>query len=306
MRPFRFGVQASGPADRTGWQELARKVEGLGYSTLSVADHFDNRMAPMPALCMAAAATESLIVGSIVLANDFRHPAVVAHEAATLDLLSDGRFQLGIGAGWQTTDYAQTGIELDPASVRIARLGEAVEIIKQCFTAQPFSFESDHYTIDGLTGSPGFSDGHPPILMGGGGPKMLRTAAVHADIVGINPNLAAGVIDHRAGPDATLERTREKVGWVREAAGDRFADIELQVRIHLASLTDDPAGFAEQMGPPLGLTPEQATASPHALAGSVSEIADKLRGLREELGLSYFTWNASDAEALAPIVAELA
>jgi len=280
-------------------------VEDLGYSTLSVADHFDNRMAPIPALTMAAAATERLIVGTIVLANDFRHPAVAAHEAATLDLMSEGRFQLGIGAGWQTTDYAQTGIALDRASVRIARLGEAVQIIKKCFAAEPFDFDGEYYTIAGLTGSPGASDRHPPILMGGGGPKMLRAAAIHADIVGINPNLAAGVIDHRAGPDATLERTREKVGWVRDAAGDRFDAIELQVRIHMATLTDDPAGFAEIMGPPLGLTTEQTMASPHALAGSVEAIADKLRGLNEELGLSYFTWNANDAEALAPIVAAL-
>lgn len=305
MRPFRFGVQASGPTDRTGWQELARKVEDLGYSTFSAADHFSNRMAAIPALTMAAGATEKLIVASIVLANDFRHPAVAAHEAATLDLLSDGRFQLGIGAGWMTTDYEQTGIQHDSAGVRIARLGEAVQIIKQCFTAQPFSFEGEHYTINGLTGSAGASEGHPKILMGGGGPKMLRMAATHADIVGINPNLGAGVIDHRAGPSATLERTREKVGWVRDAAGDRFDDIELQVRIHLATLTDDPAGFNETMGPPLGLTAEEAAASPHALAGSVSEIVDKLQGLNEELGLSYFTWNADDAETLAPIVAAL-
>lgn len=305
MRPFRFGVQASGPTDRTGWQELARKIEGLGYSTLSVADHFDRPMAPIPALTMAAAATDRLVLASIVLGNDFRHPAVVAHEAATLDLLSDGRFQLGIGAGWQTTDYDQTGITLDKASVRIARLSEAVQIIKACFTAEPFSFDGEHYTIDGLTGVAGSSDRHPPLLMGGGGPKMLRAAAAHADIVGINPNLSAGVIDHRAGPDATLERTREKITWIRDAAGDRFGDIELQVRIHLATLTDDPAGFAEMMGPPLGLTAEQAAASPHALAGSVGQIADKLRSLNEELGLSYFTWNADDAEALAPIVAEL-
>jgi len=120
MRPFRFGVQASGPTDRTGWQELARKIEGLGYSTLSVADHFDRPMAPIPALTMAAAATDRLVLASIVLGNDFRHPAVVAHEAATLDLLSDGRFQLGIGAGWQTTDYDQTGITLDKALRRRA------------------------------------------------------------------------------------------------------------------------------------------------------------------------------------------
>jgi len=305
MRPFRFGVQASGPTDRAGWQELARKVEDLGYSTLSVADHFDRPMAPIPALTMAAAATENLIVASIVLANDFRHPAVAAHEAATLDLLSDGRFQLGIGAGWQTTDYTQTGIALDAPSVRIARLGEAVEIIKQCFTAEPFSFNGEHYTIDGLTGSAGSSDRHPPILMGGGGPKMLRAAATHADIVGINPKLAAGVFDASAGPDATLERTREKLGWIREAAAERFSEIELQVRIHIAALTDDPVGLAEAMAPPMGLTTEQAMASPHSLVGSVEQIADKLRGLNEELGLSYFTWNADDAEALAPIVAAL-
>lgn len=305
-KPFRFGVQAGGPIDPEGWIETARQAESLGYSTLSMADHFDRPLAPIPALAMAASATTDLHLAAMVFCNDFRHPAVLAHDAATLDLLSDGRFELGIGAGWQLTDYTQSGIAHESAGIRIARLAEAVEIIKNCFHAEAFSFTGEHYTIDDLVGWPcSPSHDRPPIFIGGGGPKMLRTAAQIADIVGINPNLSAGVFDHRAGPDATLARARTKVGWIREAAGERFDDLELQVRVHIAAITNDPVGMAEMLAPPLGISAEDAMTSPHALCGSVDETIDRLRSLREDLGVSYFTWGADSMVPMAPVVAKL-
>jgi len=303
--PFRFGIQANAPADPTGWAELARRAEELGYSAFSMADHFSNQLSATPALAMAAAATTTLRVGAMVFCNDFRHPVVLAHDAGTLDVLSGGRLELGIGAGWMHTDYEQTGMTYDSPGTRIKRMEEATGIIKSWFTAEEFSFSGNWYTIDGLTGHPSTQKPHPPILMGGGAPRMLRTAARCADIIGLNASLSAGVIDASAGPSATLARTMEKISWIREEAGDRFDSIELQSRVHLASVTDDAVGFAEVMGPAVGLTTEEAMASPHALAGTVDEIVDKVGRLRNDIGVSYLTWSASEMEAMAPVVAQL-
>lgn len=306
-RPFRFGVQVSNPPDGTDYGDVARHIEGLGYSTASVSDHFTNSMAPIPMLAVMAAATTELRIGSLVFCNDFRHPADLASAAATIDVLSNGRLEFGIGAGWMTTDYEQTGIPHDSAGVRIDRMAEAVSVIKGLWSDSACTYSGEHYTISEMQGSPKpVQKPHPPFLIGGGGPKMLRTAAQHADIVGVNAALGAGVIDERAGRTATLERTQEKIEWIREAAGDRFSAIELQARVHVATVTDDAPGWAEIMGPALGLTPQEALESPHSLGGSVEEIIEKLHRLREQFGLSYFTWNIDAADALAPVVARLA
>lgn len=305
-RPFRFGLQAAGPTDATGWTEQCRKVEDLGYATLSVADHFSNALAPFPALAVAAAVTTRLKLATVVLGNDFRHPAVVARDAATLDVLSSGRLELGLGAGWMTSDYTSTGIQLDSAGTRIERLAEAATIIKGLLGGDPVTVSGDHYSIEDLTCLPApIRPGGPPIFMGGGGPVMLRTAAQIADIIGINPNLAAGVIDERAGADATVERAAKKIDWIRSAAAGRFGEIELQTRIHIAVVTNDGAATATELAPAIGLTGEQAMESPHALFGSAGQIAEKLESLRESLGISYFTWSADAIDQMAPVVARL-
>jgi probable F420-dependent oxidoreductase len=304
---FRFGVQASGPTTAREWGELARRVEGLGYSTLTAADHLDDQFAPLPALVAAAAATTDLRLGTLVLANDYRHPVVAAKDAATADLLTDGRLELGLGAGWMTRDYESAGIPLDGASHRIARLAEAVTIVKGLFGDGPVHHEGEHYRIDGLEGWPKPAQHpHPPILIGGGGRRVLELAAREADIVGLNVNLRAGVIDERAGPDATERATTAKVDLVREAAGDRFDDLELQVRVHVVVVTDDRQGMAELMAPALGITPGGALASPHALAGTVEQIADDIIERRERWGISYLGVSADALDALAPVVARLA
>lgn len=305
--PFRFGVQARGPVDADGWPALARRAEELGYATLSMADHFDDAMAAMPALAVAAAATRELRVGSLVFANDFRHPALLAKEAATLDVLSGGRFELGLGAGWQTSDYDRSGVVLDPPSVRIDRLGEAIEVVKAFFSGGPVRFEGVHYHVRDLEGTPlPVQRPHPPLLVGGGGKRILSLAGAQADIVGVNPNLAAGVIDQRAGPSATATATERKLAWIRDAAGARFDTLELQTRVHLAMITDDRWALAQALAPALGLDPDDALVSPHAVAGTPDECVEHLRRTRDRFGISYVTWGSEVMEEMAPVVERLA
>jgi probable F420-dependent oxidoreductase len=289
------------------WGELARKAEDLGYSTLTCADHLDDQFAPVPALAAAAMATSTIRLGTLVLANDYRHPVVAAKEAATLDVLSDGRLELGVGAGWMTTDYETSGIPLDPPGTRLERLAEGLAVMRGLFADGPFSFEGEHYRIDGLEGFPTpVQRPGPPIVLGGGGPRMLRLAAREADIVGINVNLAVGVIDERAGADATEEATQAKIDLVRDAAGDRFDEIELQVRVHIVAVTDDRDTMAELLAPALGISPAAALASPHAVAGTPEQIVDDLQARRERWGISYLGVSVDALDALAPVVARLA
>ena len=307
-RPFRFTIQCSSPpdADPASWRSLARKVEDLGYAALTVADHLDDQLATVPALMAAADATTTLRVGALVFCNDYRHPVVLAKEAATLDVLSGGRLDLGIGAGWMTTDYEQSGIELDPAPTRVKRLAEAVTIVKGLLGDGPLSFAGEHYNISGLDGLPKpVQRPHPPIIIGGGGRRVLELAAREADIVGINVDLRAGRIDESAGPNATVAATDQKLAWIRDAAGARFADLELQVRVHLALITDDRKTMADLLAPGLGLTPAQSLKSPHALAGTIEQIVDDLVERRERWGISVIGLSADAIEPFAPIVAKL-
>ena len=305
MHPFRFGIQCRGSADGNAWRDLARRVEDLGWSTLTIADHFDDNYAPIPGLMAAADATRTLRIGSMVLGNDYRHPVVLAKEAATLDVLTGGRFELGIGAGWMSTDYEAAGIPLDRPGVRIERTTEALAVLRGLWSDEPCTVAGDHYRVTGLDGHPKpLTPGGPPIVIGGGGQRILTLAGREADVVGINVNLAAGVIDREAFWDGTSETTDEKVRWVRAAAGDR--EPELHVRVHLAMVTDDRDGIVDQLADGFGLTPDQARATPHALVGDVSEICDQLVERRERWGISYLGLSADQLEPFAPVIARLA
>lgn len=307
MGKFRFGVQARGFSDAEGWREMARRAEGLGYDVFCMPDHFDQGPAPMVALAFAAEATATLRLGTMVVANDFRHPAALAKEAATLDVLSGGRFELGIGAGWQTSDYQSTGIAMDRPGMRIERLGEAVAIIKGLLAGETVTHSGQHYNIDSLEGLPKpVRPGGPPLFVAGGSERVLRLAARRADIVGVNPNMAAGVIDDRVGPSATAEATAVKIGWIRESAGERFEGLELHSRVHVARVTDDKRSFAGMLAPALGLDTDQALASPHSMIGTVDEVVDKLVRQREELGISYIGLSIESMEEMAPVVDRLA
>jgi len=308
-RPFRFTVQCSSPpqVDPRSWAELARRVEGLGYSTLTVSDHLDEQVAPIAALMAAADATSTLRIGSMVFCNDYRHPVVLAKEAATLDALSGGRLELGLGAGWMTSDYQRAGLPLDPPGVRVDRLGEAVAVLKALFSDEPCSFTGEHYRIDGLRGTPRpVQRPYPPFVIGGGGRRVLQLAAREADTVAINMNMAKGVIDGSVGPNATAKATDDKVGWIRAAAGDRWSRLELQARIHLVVVTDDREQVYEALAGGFGLGVEEARDTPHALCGTAEQIADDLVERRERWGISSVGIALDAMEALAPVVARLA
>jgi probable F420-dependent oxidoreductase len=308
-KPFRFTVQCSSPTTVTAgsWRELARRCEGHGYSTLTVSDHLDEQVGPVAALMAAADATTSLRVGAMVFCNDFRHPVALAKEAATLDVLSDGRFEFGLGAGWLVTDYERAGIDLDPAGVRIDRMAEALSVAKGLWTGEAVHHDGEHYRIDGLVGTPvPVQAPHLPVFIGGGGRRMLELAGREADIVGLNATMWKGVIDESIGSDATAEATERKIGWVRAAAGERFAEIELQTRVHLAMVTGERDRIADELAPVFGLSSEVAKQSPHAVVGTVDEIVDDLVERRERFGINVIGLPLDAMDAFAPVVARLA
>ena len=306
-RPFRFGVGpgAIAVASAGSWRDFARRIEDLGYSTLSVGDHLVGGHGPVAAIAAAAAATSRLRVGALTFGNDYRHPVVLAQEAATLDLLSDGRLELGIGAGWMHADYERSGIPLDPAGERIERLAEAITVLKGCFAGDPLTFEGAHYRIAGHVGRPApVQRPHPPILVGGAGPKVLTLAAREADIVGLNVNLGAGHLGPEMGPSATRAATESKVALIAAAAAGRAAPPELQVYVHSVVIGPGSQGV-EAAARSLGVTPAEAAESPHVLAGSVDAVVETLEERRERLGISYVSVGADAAVSLAPVVARL-
>jgi len=286
---------------------MARRIEGEGYATLFMPDHLDDQWSPIPALAAAAAATTTLRIGSLVLDNDFRHPVVLAKEAATLDVVSDGRLDLGLGAGWQRRDYEQSGITYDDAATRVARLGEAVAVIKGLLGRERFSFAGHHYTVSGLIGTPApVQRPNPPIAIGGGSSGVLALAGREADIVDVNFDLRAGVLGPEIGPTGTAAATIRKLGWVRAAAGPRFAGLELGVRVFLAVVTDRRAEIAEGIGRGFGLTAEEVLGTPHFLVGTVDEMVEDLVARREELGLSRVVFSGGALDDMAAVVARLA
>lgn len=306
LRPFRFGVQASTAPGRAAWTDLAKRVEANGYSVLTMPDHFNDQLAPVPALMAAADSTTSLRIGALVWDNDYKHPVVLAKELATMDVLSDGRLEIGLGAGWMISDYEQAGMSYDPAGVRIDRFVEALRVIKGAMADGPFSFAGSHYTITDLDGTPKPVQAPcPPILIGGGGKRVLSIAAREADIIGINGTMHAGV----AGPDAidtmTAEAVDDKVAIVRGAAGVRMADIEMNVRVFMVKVTDDRTGTVSFLAKALSVEQSMIEETPFALVGPPSKLAEDLLQRRERWGFSYIIVGADDIESFAPVVAQL-
>ncbi|MGD9702146.1 MAG: TIGR03621 family F420-dependent LLM class oxidoreductase [Acidimicrobiia bacterium] len=307
MRPFRFGVQASSAPDRAAWVSLARRVEAHGYDVLSMPDHFTEQFAPVPALMAAADATDRLRIGALVWDNDYRHPIVLAKELATIDVLSQGRLEIGMGAGWMQSDYEQSGIPYDSPKVRIDRFVEAIAVMKGALSDAPFSVAGAHYTVTGYDGRPKpVQQPWPPLLIGGGGRRVLTFAAREADIVGINGTLTAGVV----GPDAISTMTAgavdEKIGIVREVAGDRLDDIELNIRAFMVNVTDQRTTVMDGVAAAIGVERSMVEASPFALIGSAEQLIEDLLARRERWGFSYVIVGADDVDAFAPVVAALA
>lgn len=307
--PFRFGIQVSKADTAAGWAELARRAEGNGFSVLTMPDHFDDQLAPVPALMAAAAATTSLRVGALVIDNDYKHPVVLAKELATIDVLSEGRLEIGLGAGWMISDYEQAGMPYDAAGVRIDRFVEGVRIIRGLLGPEPFSFTGQHYTISGMNGLPKPVQARPPLLIGGGGKRVLGIAAREADIVGINPSMHAGKIGPEAIAGMSPESVDDKIAIARAAAGDRVGDIEWNVRSFLVNVTADAAAgraAREGMAKALGVDQAWLEASPFALIGPPEELAARLIERRERWGFSYVIVGGADVDSFAPVVAELA
>ncbi|MGZ4739917.1 MAG: TIGR03621 family F420-dependent LLM class oxidoreductase [Ilumatobacteraceae bacterium] len=306
-RTFRFGVQASRTADAASWRTLARTVESLGYSTLTMPDHFTDQFAPVPALMAAADATETLRIGALVWDNDYRHPVVLAKELATLDVLSAGRLEIGIGAGWLATDYAQSGIAYDSSKVRVDRFEEGLEVLGKALSGETFSFAGAHYDITEYTGTPRpVQSPHPPILIGAGGKRMLSIAARAADIVGINGTLTAGVVGPEAIATMTAAAVDEKVAILRSVAGARLAAIEHNVRVFMVRVTDERQAVMDQIAGFLQVDASLVEESPFALIGTPTQLIDDLLRRRERWGISYVIVGADDVESFAPVVAELA
>jgi probable F420-dependent oxidoreductase len=306
-RPFRFGATSGRAASKAEWCDLAREVESLGYSTLFLPDHFNDQLAPIPALAIAASATTTLRVGTLVLCNDFKHPAMVAKELATLDLLTEGRVEWGMGAGWFPLDYESTGLAFDPAGARVDRLAESVSVMKGLFGDGSFSFRGEHYDIKELDGTPPpVQRPHPPLLIGAARRRMLSLAARQADVVGVAPSLDSRPIGPRPALMSVTEATDRQLGWVREAAGDRWDRVEIQMTAFPALVGGDRATQVDGLSKNLGIDAAEVLASPQILLGSVDVICDTLEARRDRWGVSYWVVAAGAARAFAPIVERLA
>ena len=311
-RPFRFAIGTNGLKERAPLAEHARTAESLGYSTLLVADHLLDQLAPLLALSAVAQATTRLRVGTFVLNNDLRHPAVLAQELASLDLLSDGRLDIGLGAGWNVPEYTAAGLEFEPHAVRFRRMAESLRVLKGLFGEGLVTFAGAHYRITEMAGLPKpVQKPHPPIMIGGGGRRMLEFAAREAQIVGLAPRLSpTAKADLRS---VLAEATAEKVEWVRAAAGDRIGELEFNTYPCLGpvEVTDDPRAAARVLSERLEgrygerLTEDELLDSPHVFYGTVSQLVDKIQSLRERFGISYMLV-LGDMHRFAPVVERLA
>jgi probable F420-dependent oxidoreductase len=304
-RGFRFGVQVSKETSAKGWAELARRTEAAGYEVLTMPDHFTDQLAPVPALMAAASATTTLRVGALVFDNDYKHPVVLAKELATIDLLSDGRLDIGLGAGWMISDYEEAGMPYDSPKVRIDRFIEGVAVIRGAMAEGPFSFSGDHYTITNYNGQPKPVQARPPLLIGGGGKRVLTYAAREADIIGINGTLTAGVVGPEALSTMTAESVDEKVAIVAAAGAHRINDIEMNIRTFFVKVTNNRAATVDGISSMFGVDADMIDASPFALIGSVEECIEQLLERRERWGFSYTIVGAENIDECAPIVAAL-
>lgn len=311
-KPFRFGAGIPGIVPRTSFIDSVRAIEDLGYSTLLLSDHLVDQFAPFSALGVAAGVTTALRLGMFVLNNDLRHPAVLAQELATLDQLSGGRLEIGIGAGWNRPEYDSAGLDFNSSGTRIERMSEAVTVLKALFSQGPTNFSGRHYKIDGFADFPRpLQRPYPPIMVGGGGQKTLSFAAKEADIIGLAPRaIRPGVSDVRS---CMTEGTLQKIEWVKAAAGDRWPALEFNTypTFHPVTITDDPRPVARQVAERLnqrfdaGLTEDEILESPHVFIGSVEGLVEKCEQIRERFGISYI-FVGDEFRKFAPVAQRLA
>ena len=318
-RPFRFAIQSFSAQSAGEWRDRARNAESMGYSALHLADHIlgpgdaitptghpIQELAAVPAMAMAAEATKTLRIGCRVFCIDYRLPAVLAKETATLDLLSEGRLEIGLGAGWLANEYDAIGIAFDPPAERIDRLAEVVQLVKAHATGDPLDLDGRSVRIHGYAGVPApVQKPHPPIMIGGGSRRVLQLAGREAQVVSFNFNNRSGKLGPEGFHSGTAEETRKKVRWVEEAAGDRFDSLELEIGAYLVHIGDGADAACQGIAGAFGLDPSDMKAHPHSLFGSVDEICDELIRRREAYGIHYITVGDDVLDAFAPVVQRL-
>ena len=319
-RPFRFGVQSYVAKSAQHWRDQARHAEELGFSAFHLADHVIGPgpalaatnhpvqdVAAIPAMAVAAEATSTIRIGCRVLCVDYRNPVMLAKEMATLDFFSDGRLDIGLGAGWLQGEYEAMGVAFDPAGTRIDRLEDVIALLRASFADGELDMDTPHVHAVGFESVPKpVQRPMPPLMIGGGARRVLGIAGREADIVSLNFDNRSGKIGPAGVGSSTAEITDQKIQWIRDGAGDRFDDIEIEIGAYFTIVTDDRDGTLEKMGPMLGLTPEQLADHPHALVGSIDHICDQLVERRERYGISYVTFGSSVVDAVAPVVERLA
>ncbi|WIM85729.1 TIGR03621 family F420-dependent LLM class oxidoreductase [Candidatus Mycobacterium wuenschmannii] len=308
-RPFRFIAPMPRFDTPATWRDEIRRIEDIGFSTVAVAEHISGwQMEPVVALTAAAEATSSLRLLSLVMCNDFRHPVLMHKSMAMLDVLSSGRVEIGLGAGWLDDDFRRIGVPMDSPAERIDRLGESVRLLKELFAEGAADFHGKHYTVTELEGLPKpIQRPHPPLLIGGGGPRVLRLAARHADIVAIHPRMAAGALGPDVAADLSAEQVEKKIRLVEKeicAVGRAIDDVEIQFNVYLTDLDGHPSSRSS-FNAHLRADPDLYAHSPAVLSGSVDRCCDLLVERRERFGISYIQLK-SDIESAAPIVARLA
>jgi probable F420-dependent oxidoreductase len=305
-RPFRFGVTAHQAASGAEWRAFSRKVEDLGFATLFVPDHLGDQLAPVPALAAAADVTRELRVGMLVACSDFRHPVMHAKELATLDLLSGGRAEWGIGAGWLAPEYKAAGLRFDRGGVRVDRMQEAIAVMKGLLGDGAVTHDGRYYTVTDLDGRPKpVQRPHPPLLVGGARKRMLRFAAREADIVGVAPSPRIGAPGAGIGRDTPESSVDRQLEWLRDAAGDRFDELEINMVAYPVVVTDDREQQVAKVADRMKLEPSAVLTAPHVWIGTPAQISDTLEERRQRWGVSYWVVPAAALDAVAPVAARL-
>ena len=318
-KPFRFAVQSYAATSGADWREQARTAEALGYSAFHLADHVIGdgpalaathhpvqTVAAIPAMVVAAEATSTIKVGCRVLCCDYRNASILAKELATIDFFSDGRLEMGLGAGWLANEYEAIGVPFLSAGERIDRLTETIAVVRAHFGGGQIDVQGRHVHAVGFEGVPKPVHGRPPLMIGGGARRVLGVAGREADIVSLNFNNSSGMIGPAGVGSSTAALTDEKIAWIRDGAGERFDQIEIEIGAYFTVVTDKRDATLAQMAPMFGLTPDALADHPHALIGSVDYMCDELTRRRDRYGISYITVGRATMEAFAPVVAKLA
>jgi len=306
---FRFGLDVGENTSRSVLVDVVRRAEASGFSVVTGPDHIGSRLAAvLPMLVVAAEVSPTIRISPMVLANDYRHPVILAKDTATMDILSSGRFELGIGTGWIEHQYTAAGVPYDSPRIRVDRFEEAIHVIKGCWSGEPFTFEGEHYQTEAVTCPRPYQQPHPPILVAGAGRRMLDIAGREADIVSLAPLAPGSSTFERFGPDLALsgDRVAAQIEWIRQGAGPRFDKIELSVFAHHVAVTNTPRTAAEEFAANTGSSLDEVEHSPHVLIGSAEAIVETLLHRREAFGISYIVFDAEDLDSVAPIVTQLA